>query len=211
MTIKEFDKLIEEDKKKKEALSAEVEELVRQECQLNAEAMTAANAGDVDTYIAKKAAKDKVSATLFVKRKCLDRLGDAVTKEDSRAAWKDYASDYNKRMKKALADFNAEKAKLCKMYSDMVDLQRDALATRERLAVTVDDDKNAYTMEFIPVRDGNDCGSIGMSAVGYKDPDAIYYLSDYAQRNNKNFVPIFGEFDPEYIKITSVVINHNSR
>lgn len=211
MTIEKINELIAQNKKKKEELTAEVDALLFQEAALDAEARSAADSGDVELYLAKMEEKDKVSKTLFVKRNYLDKHAFGVTKEDSRAAWENYVSGYNKRMQKALADFNAEKAKLCGMYSAMVDLQREALAVREHLSETVGENKDSYMMEFIPVRNAQSNGNLRLGGLNCCDPDANYYLSAYVERNNVSLVPLTGVRDPEEERITSVVVLRKSR
>lgn len=210
MTIEKINELIEQNKKKKEELTAEVDALLAQEAALDAEAHTAADSGNVDLYLAKMEEKNKVSAALFVKRNYLDKQTLAVTKEDSRAAWENYASGYNKRLQKALADFKTEKAKLCGMYSAMVDLQREALAVREHLSETVGESKENYQMEFIPVRNAQTKGNLRLAGVNCCDPDANYFLSAYAERNDVSLVP-YHDRDPEEERITTVVVMHRSR
>ena len=211
MTIEKLEKLVSESKQKKAALAAEVENLLRQESALDAEARAAADVGDVEGYLSKKEEKDKVSATLFVKRNFLDKMTNAVTKDDSRSAWENYVADYNKRMKAAYSDFKAEKAKLCEMYSGMVDLQREALEVRERLADLVGDKIDSYRMEFIPVKDASSRASLRLGGVNFCDPDAAFYLSNYVEKTGARLFVVNGERDPEEHRITSVVIVHNSR
>lgn len=211
MTIEKINELVAQSKKKKEELTAEVDALLFQEAALDAEAHSAADSGNVELYLAKMEEKDKISKTLFVKRNFLDKQALAVTKEDCRAAWENYVPGYNKRLQKALADFADEKAKLCRLYSAAVDLQREALAVREHLAETVGDNKDSYTMEFIPVRNALSNGNLRLGGFNCCDPDANYYLSDYAMRNNVSLAPFGGVPNPEAERITSVVVMHKSR
>ena len=132
-------------------------------------------------------------------------------KNEAKEAWADYSGDYNKRMKKAVSDFKAEKEKFLKMYSDMVDMQREALATRRRIARIAEADENSFSMEFIPCRSGiNTAGLLRLGGFACMDADAAYYLAHHCEKNNKNLVGGgYPDRDREEARISCVVVSHN--
>ena len=87
MTVDIFDERVKKDKEKLANLEAEISALMAQEAELDADMTAAANCGDEALFKAKKAEKEGVSDSIFVKRSFKDRLTSSVTAEDARAAW----------------------------------------------------------------------------------------------------------------------------
>ena len=216
LTIEKFFSNIAQNKAQRDDLAAEINSLVKKEGELTSAANEAAATGDVDAYMAKKAELDRCTATLYVKRAVSNNMTAVASKEDAREAWSNYAADYDRQMKKKLADFEAEKEKFLQMYSDLVDFQKAALEIRERLAETVGENADDFGMTFIPVRSDPTKEFGLLKLVGYScgDPDSCYYLSNYANKNKKTLVASYingiGR-DPEEARICSVVATHSSK
>lgn len=209
-TVSDFEKALAKVTQTRETLKREIDDLIRQEAELDAAANAAADADDVDGFMQKRAAKDRASATLFVKRRQLDKLGAGVTEDDARNAWVDYAGTYSKKLAAGLKAFAAEKQKLCEMYDELVTLQEEALAVRERLGNAVGADKNTFAMDYIPVIGGVSAkGTIKIGGFCGADPDAVYFLSAYCVKHDKTIVPISAR-DPMEERITRVVIRRGN-
>ena len=214
MTVERFDELVKQDKEQRERLADEIAALMAKEAELETEMNAAANCGDEALYKAKKAEKESVSDSIFVKRSFKDRLTASVDADAARDAWADFVKAYDKKMEKAIQDFAAEKEKFIQMYSAMIDLQKDACAVRERLSGAVGAPVSSFRMVTIPVQSGTSIkGALKLGNVDIHDPDAVYYLSCYAQKTGAQLVFFDGTtpIDPEYGRVKTVVVNHKSR
>ena len=213
MTVDEFFKKVAADKARRENLEAEIQNLLQNIAELEAEAAAAAAAGDTATYKQKLQEKADAETDLFVKRTCLDNLKDSVTPDDAMSAWGNYVPAFNTALKKALAGFAEKKAELMQVYSDLVDLQRAALATREGLCAAVGLDANSMKMDYIPCKNGSDPkGTLRLGETGTRciDPDAVYYLSDYVVKNNVELPALRGVSDSEIDRVVHTVADHHS-
>lgn len=210
MNLAKYFNLIADSKKKRDSLQQEINELIKRESALTAAADEAAASGDVDKYMEIKAEKDKVSSIIYVKRSYMDKMPKATTEKDAFDAWGDYSAEYNTKLRKALAAFEDEKAKLCRMYSDMVSMQQDALSKRDEIAANSGIDKESFKMEFIPVARGTEPGFLRLVGFNCTDADACYYMANYCKKNNKSFASPPREIDPEGNRIFDVVVNRNS-
>lgn len=214
MTIDTFYEKVAADKARRESLDAEIKELLQRIADLEAEAGAAAAAGDAVTYKAKLQAKVDAETDLFVKRTCSDNMKDSVTVDDALAAWGNYVPGYNTSLKKATAAFEEKKAALLKAYSDMVDIQRAALAIREDLSAAVGASAESFKMDCIPAMSRYDLpGALRLSGFNCPDPDACYYLACRAAENNVNYAAalMIGASDPEHVKVWNTVVNHKSK
>lgn len=210
MNLTKYFNLIADSKKKRDSLQQEINDLIKRESELAAAADDAAASGDVEKYMEIKAEKDKVSSIIYVKRSYMDKMPKATTEKDAFDAWGDYVSDYNAKLRKGLAAFEDEKAKLCQMYSNLVALQQDALSKRDEIAADSGVDKESFKMDFIPVSSGNVIGEYGLlRLIGFNscDADACYYLANYCKKNNKPLVGMSTGSDSEELRITNVVVN----
>lgn len=213
MTVDEFNKRIATDKERHGGLEAQIKTLLQRIADLEVDAGAAAAAGDTATYKAKLQAKADAETDLFVKRTCLDNFKPSVTPDDAKTAWSNYVTGYNAALKKALAAYADKKTELLMMYSDMVDLQRAALATREGLCAAVGLAVNSLTMDYLPCKNGNDLkGSLRLGETGNRciDPDAAFYLSDYVIRNNVEPPALRGVQNPEIDRVVNTVVVHHS-
>lgn len=213
MTVDTFFEKVADDQAQRESLEAEIQNLLQSIAELEAAAAAAAAAGDTETYKTKIQAKADDESDLFVKRTYLDNLKDSVTPEDAVSAWANYVPTFNTALNEALAGFAEKKAELMQMYSDLVDLQHDALVTREGLCAAVGLDANSMKMNYIPCKNGtNPNGSLRLGAIGTHciDPDAVYYLSDYIVTNNIEMPALRGISDFEIDRVVNTVANHHS-
>ena len=202
MTVKQFRDTVIAEKNKRDTIAAEINDLLKQGSVLQDEADAAAEAGNVELYEEKIAEKDKIERAIFVKRNFLDKMKWTVTEDDAIKAWEGYVAEYNRRLTKARADFLAAKEKLIKLYSDMVELQGEALETRKELGAVVDLDKNTFKMDFIPCVKKSEAGSLVLDQCGCADPDAAYFLSAMdikkCQETGIDHVPVNAACDPAY-------------
>lgn len=213
MTVDEFNKRITADKERRGGLEAQIKTLLQQVSDLESAAGAAAAAGDTAAYKARLQEKADAETDLFVKRTCLDNFKPSVTPDDAKTAWGNYVTGYNAALKKALAAYTDKKAELLKMYSDMVDLQRSALAIRESLCAAVGLAVNSMTMDYLPCKNGIDAkGALRLGETGNRciDPDAVYYLSDYVIRNNVENPALHGVQNPEIDRVVNTVVIHHS-
>lgn len=151
--IEEFERLYKQAQADRAKLSSEIEDLIRREAGLNDAANTAAASGDVDAYMAKAKEKERVSATIYVKRMQLDKL-KPFSDADVLASWKEYVERYNKAFDKALAEYEKESASLRSKYRDLVELQNSALRERERFSAFTGEPLDGVPMSMISMDAG---------------------------------------------------------
>lgn len=211
MTMEKYLELVKEDEAKREALREEIHELSAKADSYLAARALAGSKGDGETFVEMDAEWKKVHSIINVKQQYLDNLPRIFTEKDALDAWSDYAVKYNSKFHKVLADFEAERAKLCKMYSDLVTVQNEALVMRERMEETSGTSKDKFTVDFIPVRGGTDKGLLRIGGLNCMDADVCYYLANYCRVNNKYITTSTGELDPEAQRISNVVMVHNSK
>lgn len=164
---------------------------------LKAQAEEAAVSGDLDQYKKLKAQADDLEAFVYVQGKQIEKIkqNPAVSNKDVSDAWEDYVKTYDKDLKAKLDRFHEAKNKLLKEFVEMVDMQNNALATRERLASYIGKEKvnltldgglgSMFPMNYIPCigrgieRNGNELALRGTSVC---DPDAVYYLNSLGKK-----------------------------
>lgn len=184
MTIKEIEKQVEATKKAREQLEKTKADNEAMSKEYRAKADSAATAGDVASYKELKALADDAEAMAYVCGKQLEAEQDnAVTVEQTQEAWKAYVGDYNKKLASKLKKVQAAKTEYLREYMEAVDTQREACATRERLAMyadlRADMVERSYPMDYIPC---NNIGNgrkplVGLSGTSIQDPDAVALLA----------------------------------
>ena len=188
---------------------------------LKEEAEAAAVAGDLEGYKTLKAKASDAEALAYVLQKKVEKSGasDVFTRDEIDKAWKDYAGDYNKTLKAKLKKFADAKEDLLQLYSEMVTLQRDACAVRERMAkyagialqgaVMDKGIGDAFPMEYIPCVKSGDFGEMDITGTNrVHDPDACYYLSAHAVKNEISWANL--ATSPEVVRVTDTVVYHQA-
>lgn len=178
MTVESFEEKVKQFESKREQISKDISDLAKEESRLAEECKAAVAAGDVDTYINLNRQKEDVSSALFVKRSFLDNMGKAATPEDATQAWMSFVSGYDKEMKKALEDFEAEKRVFLGKYKALIEMQNAALKTRDRINEIVSLPESSFPMTFIPCLSGTNTPGIIMKGGYHGDPDLIYYMAN---------------------------------
>ena len=210
-TIEKIKAMIAEHSAGRKALENEIADLLKQEAELAAQAEAAADTGNVDDYMDLSAKKNRATATIFVKRKQMDKAPVKALPDDvAREAWAEYAEDYNKALKKKLDEYASLKKKLCQMYGEMLDYQNEALNVRLLFSNNSAVPAEAFRMEYIPLRGGalNPVGGTSLNGCSIRDPDAVFFLSDYCIKNNVGFATSTGVSDPTLKKAHSVLGQH---
>lgn len=206
MTLKQFDELVQREKIQRESLDKELAALQERVATIDAEMNAAADAGEVETYRSLMKEKEDVEIALIVKRRQKNNYRPSVNEAVAQAAWSDYVSGHNRKLKKSLAEFEAEKAKLLSMYSELINMQSDACSVRERIGSAVGLPDEAFPMEYIPLLAGaNEFGALRLSSFACADPDACYYLACYAAKNKVNYA--LPRPNPEMARVYNVVIS----
>lgn len=224
MKIQDIERMVEEAAEKLHNMIKARDEAAQRAEKCLTEAEDAAIAGDTERYKKLKSQADDAAATNYVCTKQIERMksGPVVTKDEVVDAWTDYAKEYNKTLKAKLKKFHDMKMSMLKEYAEMVDLQGEACAVRERLAeqagIKIDGARRGnsldkiFQMEFIPCA-GRTMAEKTMSGIGQlsirgtsrvEDADAVYFLSSLSLPETKLCD------SPEEAKITSVVVWHEA-
>ena len=211
MTYEQFKTKVAEETAKTERLNAEIEALINQKAKLTDEILAAAAAGDLELYESKVEAQEKVDRSLTVKKAFLANQVSTITEKDARSAWANYVSDYNKRLKSGLAEYQKAKAALCAMYGSLIELQKAALKVREEISADSGTETESFELDCIPFHNYGNGTLVRLSGFGCSDPDAVFYLADYTDRNNIPPAQSMVNYDPCYTKTYNVLVEHKSK
>lgn len=211
MTYEQFKTKVAEEKAKTEHLNAEIEALINQKAKLTDEILAAAAAGDLELYESKVEAQEKVDRNLTVKKAYLEHRVSTVTEKDARSAWANYVSDYNKRIKSGFAEYQKAKAELCLMYGYLIELQKAALKVREDISADSGTETNSFELDCIPLHNYGNGIQVRLNGINCSDPDAIFYLADYTDRNNIPPAQSMVGCDPCYTNTYKVLVEHKSK
>ena len=184
MTIKDIEAQVEATKKAREQLEKSKRDNEAQAKEYREKADAAATAGDVATYKEYKALADDAEAMAYVCGKQLTaEQGKAVTVEQTQDAWENYAGGYNKKLAAKLKKVQAAKAEYLREYMEAVDLQREACATREKLAKCAGVDQAKvewkYPMDYLPCNNMSNGRKplVSIRGANIQDPDAVALLA----------------------------------
>lgn len=155
--IEDFERLSSKAQADKSKLQNEIDELIRREAELADAASAAAERGDVETYMAKTAEKERTTATIFVRRTQLDRM-KPFTDAEVLESWKDYAVGYNKEFIRKSGEYERAADVLRKMFVGLCELQNSALTMRARFGAFVEDASALNRVKLETV--SNDTGGI---------------------------------------------------
>ena len=124
--------------------------LEKRKAEILANAEKVADAGDEEEYIRLTDEASKIDRRIYVKQKLINApLEKEISDGEVAAAWSDHASDYAKTHKQKYAKFEQQRKKLCEMYAELIEDQRQMLLERKKLheafalpanvATTIDD------------------------------------------------------------------------
>ena len=213
MTVKELDEKIQESILNKQKLTDRQRTAEMKAQTLNAEAETAAASGDVEKYRELRSQATEQGELAYVLKKQIERDEGNVCDADVTEAWARYRAEYEKKLNAGLKTFRESKMNMLRQYAEMVTLQRDACATRERLTRYLGREvaplaggkdralETRFSMEYIP---NEECLASIMGA-NVEDADAIYYL---ANLGIKDAVALSRNVDAQ--KIVNVVRYHRA-
>ena len=217
-SVKEIEKKYTAAMEEYKNLIARQAEMQRKADSLNEEAEAAAVSGNIEQYKAIKAEASDAEAAAYVMKKRIEKSGaeNVFSKEEVMQAWENYAADYNKQLKGMLKKFYDTKTELLLQYSAMVEAQRAACATREKigayigmkiepLAGGIDNHFDGLMpMDYIPCMKAGETGALMIRGARIKDADACYYLASLKKSDMELYR------DPEAQKVISVVESHHA-
>ena len=180
---------------------------------LSNQAKEAADAGDFDQYKIITDRKEAAQAELFVKQSYVSTVkSGSITEEEVKAAWSEYADGYNKQFDKLFSEYESKRNSMLNAYAPLIDLQEKALTVQKQLrgyigSNSTEDYQKAMQMD-LPCRllpNGTDHYVKGvettMTGTGTKDPDAVFYMANFAREHNNNF----SWTDPEADRLNRII------
>ena len=171
LTVKEIKKRIAEADQKKAALEQSIRELEEKAQTLTEEIQTAAENDNEAAFFSKKEALSLTEDRISMKKAQLEHLAAPYTPEEVRGVWTDYAAEYHKNLAAHQKEMDKTRAILHKQFSEMVDLQNNALIFREECA----DLMKLGNPEDLPMHTiGNQ--SHRKNYGGMQNPDATYLM-----------------------------------
>lgn len=150
ITLDTIAKKIKEDNEKRKALESKRNALEAAVKEAQNKALNAATSGDVSGYMAAKAEEKQKNAEAYVASMQIANLGKPFSREEVRAAWKEYANSYNEELDKRIKKYLSDRAALWKEYKDILTLQNEALKKRKRCAEMIGnkEDDGEFRKEF---------------------------------------------------------------
>ena len=112
-----------------EKITAELRDLTTKAAELNRAMLAATDLDDTEAYVDAEAKYNAIMAQIRRKRNNL--LFPAVfSRENVKAAWSEYAKDYNKKFDKRFEEYAKAREALAARYVDLVKAQAQALGAR---------------------------------------------------------------------------------
>ena len=191
ITVKDIDKKYQDNMDACRALIEQEKNAKNNAEQLNAEAEAAAVAGNVEAYTELKNKARDAEDLSYVLGKQIEKLNHAelFSDDEINEAWKSCADEHNKQLAAKLKKFNETKTDLLRQYAEMVTLQRETCAVRERLSGYIGMQKQPATpdfglgkrflMDYIPCMKNGENGVLSVPGANIADPDAAYYLASF--------------------------------
>lgn len=215
-TIADLEKIKAAATQERAQAAIDLTELVKRGAILEQEAQAAADSGDLATYREKKAKADAVNEEIFVKQSVAAKQENPITEDMTAEAWETYCADYDKTFKAKYSTYQAAKGELLTMYRELLKMQREAFAKRERLAEFIHMDisrtplqidstdiiSQKFPCKVLPVSEAT---GLHMTGTLVRDADAIFYLA------GKNLTPLDIVRDPETVQMFSLLVLHRSK
>jgi len=156
----------------------------------DAKATAAAEAGDFEAYRAAAKERDDLKAEDEYIKLRLQKLRGMpnVDPQLVKEAWDDYRNKVDPKMEQKIAEYQRAKRKMLDIYGEMVAIQKEGAGIRQRfskmIGVDTSESFRAFPSKMIPLRTaadrhGNATGLLSMGGATLKDPDAIFYMSNY--------------------------------
>ena len=193
ITVKDIDKKYQEHMSACQRMIEQQANAKREADQLNREAEAAACDGNLEEYSALKNKAREAEDLAYVLEKQIEKrnTGDLFTDEEISAAWDSCAEEHNRLLNEKLKKYNATRTDMLRQYAEMVTLQRETCAIRERLGAYIGMKKEAlapdyglgrrFPMEYIPCLKNGENGTLTIRGANIQDPDAAFYLASFGK------------------------------
>ena len=187
MKIRDIDALANERNTEIHDLDCKIAEAEKKKELCNQQITEAAEAGDGDAYRKASSALADLETDIF----CLNTRQNKLKREPAistdmiEAGWKEYVKEHNGILKKMTEKFEKSKTAMLKDYGDLLSVQEDLVNTYERLR-SYNKEAKLIPAEMITCLGGlySGPGLLSMNGTSLKDPDVVYYLSNYARSHN---------------------------
>lgn len=174
-SIDELEKLTAAAEAKKAKLAEEIDDLMKKKSEAHEAAQAAAEAGDVDLYMAKHQEEERLDAQIYVKRTQMDKAGGTLSSGDVLLAWDDFAKGFNKELAKEWQAFLSERKALASHFMKIVLMQNDGLKLRERCGrLAGEPDVSLFKMDFI---DAHNAPGVAYGRRLFTMAEVVYFLS----------------------------------
>lgn len=139
--------------------------LEKKKADLEAEQKAAAIAGDFGKFRALKEQETDTDLDIYVKQAMLEKAAEPISREDARAAWDEYSTLMQKKVKDADAEYLKLRAQLAKAYMAKMDLYVEVCRKRQQMGkliglnnipvsqVDLPDKLGQFAFPFIPIQD----------------------------------------------------------
>lgn len=108
--------------------------LEKRKAEILTNAEKAADTGDEEEYIRLTDEASKIDRRIYVKQKLVKApLEKEISADEVAAVWSDHASKYDKAYDQKYAKFKQQRKKLCEMYADLIEDQRQIMLERKKL------------------------------------------------------------------------------
>lgn len=187
ITVNELDQRVVDAAAAREKMEREKKDRAAKKEALAQEAEAYAEANDVDGYLRCKQQIERLDAIDHVIDVQLRKSPQIASNDEIRAAWNDYASEYNRKMVAGLASLEKTRKELLRVYGELYEAQKSALAIRGRLEQYAADEHvldSATPMEFIGYVGGYDPHAIRPNYGS--DPNCAYFLASVVNNHTED-------------------------
>ena len=141
--------------------------------------------------------ESQLDITRYAYEKSITR--PVLTEEEASSIWEEYSSEHDKLFDKMYSDFEKKRNETLEAYRKLVDLQTEAIISRERLAEYAGKGiVHIYSAWDRPYDDLFPCkclptdsaeGRLIYSGTLVRNPDVLFYVASTADNDSKNGLP----------------------
>ena len=201
MNMEIIDRLVKEKIKHRSEMEKQISVLENQVEKSKEKVRSAFEAADKKAYKDAKNDLQEYESELEITRHLYERdiTRPVLTDEEASSIWSEFSSEHDNLFDKMYSDFEKKRNEMLVAYQKLVDLQTEAIITRERLAEYVgkgvvyrysiwDRPYDAlFPCKFLPTESKE--GRLTMSGTIVRNPDALFYLASAADNESEKGLP----------------------
>jgi len=188
MSIQEIEKAAADHYRQIEDIDRKISDRQKSIRELRNKAREAAENGDAASYKAISSEVSDIETEVYclnAQRKKMES-DPAVPMETIEDAWGSFLSEYERDLRKITDRFEKRRNEMIEAFGEMLAIRENILDIHARLSKCCGAElgRKASSLPLVTYANSGPVGLLTMGGVSLRDPDAVYYLSNYARRNN---------------------------